>query len=144
MRTTRNPRRGSSAGFTLIEVTIALAIVGIGMATMIALTGTALRNATAADQYLEATRRAQSRLSMVGVTTPLVPGDTSGNDGGGYGWRIRVSDPSIHPDPPKVGEAPPPAIYGVDVTINWPSSHPTRQITLTTQRLGPVQGAPHE
>ena len=49
-----------AAGFTLIEVLVALAIAALGLGALMAAAGTGLGNATLADQYIEATRRAQA------------------------------------------------------------------------------------
>jgi len=124
-------------GFTLIEVMIALAIAGLGLATLIAAAGTGLGNTKLADQYIEATRRAQSRLAFVGLAAPLTPGEQSGEDGAGFFWRARISLPVAHEKSAPGGESLP-SLYTVEVTISWQSGGKVKSVTLQSQRLAPA------
>jgi prepilin-type N-terminal cleavage/methylation domain-containing protein len=131
-----------ASGFTLIEVIIALAIAGLGLGVLMAAAGTGLGQSNFADQYIEATRRAQSHLAGLGVLTPLRPGTQSGDDGGGYSWQVRTSQAAMH-----AGAAPgaaaqnPLGLYTVEVTLTWHSGMGTRSVTLRTQRLAHVSDA---
>ena len=125
-----NARADAGAqGFTLIEVLVALAIAALGLAMLMAAAGTGLNNAGLADQYIEATRRAQSRLALVGTAMPLVTSDLSGDDGGGFSWHVRISPPVVHDAPPP-GSPPAPASYTVDVVISWLNGGRTRSVAL--------------
>lgn len=128
-------RRASTRerGFTLIEVLIALAIAGLGLAALMAAASTGLGNAKRAGQYIEATRRAQSHLALIGATTPLQPGDWSGDDGAGFSWRVRIAPPAVHAAAPG-GEAAS-SIYTLEVTIGWQSGGTANSVTLQSQRL---------
>ena len=131
--------RTASKGFTLLEAMIALAIAAFGLASLMAATGTGLGNAKLAGQYIEATRRAQSHLSLIGTSMPLNPGDRSGDDGGGFSWRVRISPPLIRA---KAGPGAQslPAFYTVEVRISWQSGGSTKNVSLQSQRLGPIPG----
>ena len=129
-------RRGSPReGFTLIEVLVALAIAALGLGFLMMAAGTGLGNAGIADQYIEATRRAQSRLALLGVTAPLRPGDTSGDDGGGYSWRVRISEPAMHASGPAGGAQPALGLYTVEVTLSWRNGISVKNVSLRSQRL---------
>ena len=128
------PKSRSEPGFTLIEVIIALAIAAIGLGMLMMATGTGLTNASAADQTIEATLRAQSHLDALGTLTPLRPGVQSGSDGNGYSWRVAISEPVLHANAATPEETPP-ALYSVVVTISWPSGASARSVSLRTQRL---------
>jgi general secretion pathway protein I len=127
------------SGFTLIEVIVALAIASLGLAMLVMATGTGLTNATAAAETIEATQRARSHLDALGALTPLRPGVQSGDDGGGYSWRVAVSEPVSHASPANADETPP-ALYSVLVTIGWRSGLSVRSVSLRTQRLGHIAG----
>src|SRR5262245_58464501 len=94
---------------------------------------TGLANAELARQFIEATRRAQSHLAQVGVTTPLVPGVRSGNDGDGFSWQVRVSAPVVH-----AGSAPSQSaelgLYTVEVAVGWRSRASVRSVALRSLR----------
>jgi len=128
-----------SSGFTLIEVIVALAIAGLGLALMIAAEGTGLGNAGTADRYIAATRRAQSHLAALGIAAPLHPGQQSGDDGGGYSWRTIVSEPVLHAAGAQ-SAARVPGLYNVTVTISWRDGRSNRSVSLSSQRLAQVPG----
>jgi general secretion pathway protein I len=136
-----HPRAARSAGFTLFEVIVALAIAALGLGFLIAAAGSGLENATLADQYIEATRRAQSHLAALEVLTPLRPGEQSGDDGGGYSWRVRISQPVLHAGSAEGQAQMPSALYGVEVIIGWRSGSSARSVSLRSQRIGNVGGA---
>lgn len=129
----------SPSGFTLIEVLIALAIAALGIASLVAATGVGLGSADLAAQYVNATRRAQSRLDAVGLLQPLTPGEQSGEDGGSFFWRIRISPPASHPPQPGSGDMP--GLYEVEVDIDWRSGVGWREVSLRSERLGPLPGS---
>ncbi len=113
---------------------VALAIAALGLGALMVAARQGLGNLRTADNYIEATRRAQSRLATVGTELAVKEGDWSGDDGGGFNWRIQA-----HPVPGTDGQAtfiP----YDVVVTIGWSSEGKIKAISLQSQRLGP----PHE
>jgi len=130
----KSPGDRAHSGFTLIEVIVALAIAGLGLALMIAAAGAGLGNAGEADRYIAATRRAQSHLATLGITNTLRPGEQSGNDGGGYSWRIRVSEPALHASGTQA-RAKALGLYTIEVTISWRDGRSTRNVSLLSQRL---------
>jgi general secretion pathway protein I len=130
-----------SSGFTLIEVLVALAIAALGLGALMAAAGTGIENTTLADQYIEATRRAQSHLAATGTLTPLRAGIQSGDDGGGYYWRVRVSQPTLHAAAPGPEAQKPLGLYTVEVTLSWRSDFSTRSVSLQSQRLSTVSDA---
>jgi len=131
----RRCRRASPrAGFTLLEVVVALAIAAMGLGALMAATSQGLGNALLADRTIEATRRAQSRLAEVGKATPLVVGVLSGDDGGGYAWRIRIAPPATRDASPANG-VPALALYTVEASVSWQSGGSTRSVSLQSLRL---------
>lgn len=124
-------RGAAVSGFTLIEVLVALAIAGMGLAALLVAVNQGLGSVGSADQYIEAIRRAQSRIAAFGTEMPVAEGDWSGNDGGGFNWRTQA-----HVLPGADSKAPM-VPYGVDVTIGWQSNGQQRTVSLHSQRLGP-------
>lgn len=135
-KTQTDPRRHRSAqsGFTLIEVVVALAIAALGLSFLMAAASTGLGNASLADQYIEATRRAESHLAELGVTAPLHQGVRAGDDGNGYSWRSQISPPKFDAPPTSEGAAPL-GLYAVEVTISWQSLGSIRSVSLRSQRV---------
>ena len=131
-RADRRQRRCN--GFTLFEVVIALAIAAVGLTFLMAAAGTGLNNAKLADQFIEATRRAQSHLAQVGVTSPLIPGIQSGDDGGGYSWRVRVSSPVLHAETAQKADQPNLGLYTIEVAISWNSGDSIKSVAVRSLR----------
>jgi general secretion pathway protein I len=126
----------NAAGFTLFEVVIALVVASLGMALLLTAASQGLGNAQTADRYLEATRRAQSHLAEIGVTTPLTPGESSGDDRDGFIWRTRISPPLLHAAATGKSDAKPLALYAVEATVSWREGAQQREVTLQSKRLG--------
>jgi general secretion pathway protein I len=122
----------ASAGFTLIEVLVALAIAALGLALLVAATGSGLQSATVADQYIKATGQAQSRLAQVGRTIPLRKGDYSGAEENGFHWRVQIAAPMSPP-----GAGPRTALYPVTVTESWPNGARQTRVSFYSERVGP-------
>jgi prepilin-type N-terminal cleavage/methylation domain-containing protein len=128
-------RAAGRSGFTLIEVLVALVVAAIGLGFFLAATGVGLQNVGIADQYVQATRRAQSRLAQVGLTVPLKQGNYSGNDGDGFRWQVNIAQPLKHAQ----GSSAPslPELYPIDVRVRWRSGVSWREVSLRSERIGP-------
>jgi general secretion pathway protein I len=134
----KNPA-GRQGGFTLIEVLVALAIMALGMGSLLAAVSTGLANTRAARQYVEATRLAQSHLAAIGSATPLVAGVQSGDDGQGFTWQVRVSAPLAHDAPPAKGQTQL-LLYTCEAVVSWRSGGLRKSIAIQSQRTGGGRG----
>ncbi len=137
-------------GFTLLEVVVAFLIAALALAALLQGSTGGLQNARTAAHYGEAIARAQSRLAALSAT--LQPGEQSGDDGGGFTWRVVVRPgPSVAvprpPAAPRPGTALPvnrqpngavdrTVLYDVSVAITWRTDGAARQVALSTRRLG--------
>ncbi len=119
------------AGFTLLEALIAFAIAALALAALLQGALTGLRAAQAATRTEEALARARSRLAAL-EATPIAPADRSGDDGGGFAWRLRVV-----PAATSGGLT----LYNVTVAVGWRDGGTPREVRLETQRLGPAAGS---
>lgn len=128
-------------GFTLIEVLVAFLIAALALAALTQGVGGGLRSAQIAAHTQEALSRARSRLAATAITPPQT-GTTSGPDGGGYTWQTTIRQTAISPKPPSETDADtthPAALYTITTTITWSLDGPSRQISLTTQKLADPQ-----
>ena len=123
---------GRTSGFTLIEVLVALAIAGLGLGLLMAATGSGLESSVAAGRHARATSHAQSRLAQIGLSLPLKRGDTSGDEGDGFRWRVHIGDPLAH------GNGGGMALYPVTVTESWQSGAQQKKLSLYSERIGPL------
>jgi general secretion pathway protein I len=77
------------AGFTLIEVLVALAVVAMALAAIGSLTATTARGSRAIDQRLALVETARLIATALPDRGDLAPGSLSG-DLAGYRWRVDV------------------------------------------------------
>ncbi len=123
-------RDASRAGFTLLEVLIAFAVLSMTLIAAYQLLGTGLRGSERAERVNFALLAAESKLAEIGGSVPLRAGRSGGALGGGYRWRAEVRrrrEPSAAPE-----SALPVATYEVSVTVSWGAAG---AVTLDTLRL---------
>ncbi len=127
----------AKSGFTLLEVVVALAIAALALVGLFQAGSGGLFAADTAARAEEAVQRAQSHLAAIGRDAALVAGDSDGDDGGGYRWRLRVQPIATRP----VGTADNlPAttitLFDVEVGVSWHARGHDRAVVLKTLRLG--------
>ena len=85
--TIRSGRR--DAGFTLIEVLVALAIIAVALTAIGSLVATTVRGTRALDTHLTLVETARAIVTALPDRDALKPGTFSGETGG-HRWRIDV------------------------------------------------------
>jgi general secretion pathway protein I len=80
-------RRAGTAGFTLIEVLVAIAVLAVVLGAIGAVVGTTVRGIRSVDRRLPLLETAQSLLAALPAREALQPGTQSGASGE-YRWRI--------------------------------------------------------
>jgi general secretion pathway protein I len=78
-------------GFTLLEVLVAFAILGISLGVLLQTFATGLRNTALAEEYTLATLHAESVLAAIGIEEPLQEGSLQGEIDDKFSWRASVS-----------------------------------------------------
>ena len=136
MMRSRLGRGSNPCGFTLLEVTIAVAIAGLALVTMFQAGSTGLFAANSAARVDEAVERAQSHLAAFGRADTVAPGDSEGDDGGGYHWRLRARQVAAQGSSQAEQTAPATSLYDVEVIISWRGWGSTRSVVLHTRRIG--------
>lgn len=128
----RGLRKGE-AGFTLVEVIVALAILSLGLSVLLGSISGSLRRTANAARMAEAGALAQSLLAKVGTDLPIRPDDSFGQFPNGYRWHVRMQ--------PYGGarerEAWPVGAYQISTEVEWEEGTGRRSYALTTLRLGP-------
>lgn len=83
----RRQRPAGTAGFTLIEVLVAIAVLAVVLGAIGAVVGTTVRGIRSVDRRLPLLETAQSLLAALPAREALQPGTQSGASGE-YRWRI--------------------------------------------------------
>jgi general secretion pathway protein I len=129
-------------GFTLLEVIVALIIAGTAAAVLFEAVGSGLHASQTASMYDQAIVRAKSRLAAATQGTKLTTGDWSGNDGGGFRWRLHVApvaSASLRPSGlvgPRGASSIAVVLYSVSVWVGWNDGGTERDVRLDTQQVG--------
>lgn len=119
------PHPERERGFTLLEVLVAFIIAALASVLLYRAGFDGAAADSAAARYQQAVVRAQSRLASIGPLTALQPETLSGDDGGGFHWRVTVA---LLASRGRLG------LYAVRVSEGFGD----RQVTLVTQKLGPT------
>jgi general secretion pathway protein I len=121
-------------GFTLIEVLVALAIVGLALGAIASVFSNGLSVHETVSGAEAALAVAEEQLAL--AATSLHPGASNGTYGGRFAWRATVApytDPSDQsPDAPTTL----PQLYRVAVSVAWQDGRHNRALSLSTLRLG--------
>jgi general secretion pathway protein I len=126
-----------SAGFTLLEVVVALAIAGLALVGLFEAGSGGLFAVDTAARAEEAVERARSHLAAIGRNAAMTQGESQGDDGGGFHWKIRVQPLASRTMPsPDAAAAMAIALYAVEVDITWEEKGKQQAVVLKTLRLG--------
>jgi general secretion pathway protein I len=130
-------RAPAEAGFTLLEVVVALAIAALALVALFQAGSGGLFSVDTAARAQEALQRAQSHLAAVGRDATLIEGNSSGDDGGGYRWQLRVQPVTQRQGVAEDGvTAQTTTLFDVEVAISWRTRGHERAVVLRTLRLG--------
>lgn len=123
----------SEAGFTLVEVIVALAMLSIGLGVVLGVISSSLRQAAKAERMAEAGSLAQSLMAEVGVDIQIKPEARDGQFPHGYRWRLKMQP---YGDA-REREEWPVGVYAISTEVEWDDGAQPRSYALTTLRLGP-------
>jgi general secretion pathway protein I len=127
--------RRQQAGFTLVEVIVALAMLSIGLTVLLGLISSSLRQAADAERMAEAGSLAQSLMAEIGVDLPISLQERDGHFANGYRWHLKMSPYGNAQEQ----EEWPIGVYTISAEVEWRDSERRRSYALTTLRLGPRQ-----
>lgn len=125
----------AQSGFTLIEVLVALAILGISLAVLMHVFSESLHRSRESQAEMTASTLAQSLLADVGHSVPLRPGDTKGELPNGYSWQLHIAPYGSDEDRQswQMGA------LAISASVNWNDGGQTHSMTLTTLRVAPKE-----
>jgi general secretion pathway protein I len=145
-------RRRSEAGFTLLEVLVALVIAALALGVMFSAVLGGLRTAAVADHLQEALVLARSHLAeaqvAVGSGKIVAQSEQQGDDGHGFHWTVQIRPTASvaiarNPDAPPGAGASHSTLFAIAVTEFWAGDGGHRQVQLDSAKLagGPPAGA---
>jgi prepilin-type N-terminal cleavage/methylation domain-containing protein len=120
----------SSRGFTLLEVLVATAILGIAVAVVLQLFSANLRALSLSEDYVSATKRAEAKMREILDNATLA--ETSFSETTGDGYRIDVSVTSAIEERT---ENLPVKLLEISLTVHWTKGLKERSLSLKTMKL---------
>ncbi|MBU6462911.1 MAG: type II secretion system protein [Bradyrhizobium sp.] len=121
-----------NAGFTLVEVIVALAMMSAGLTLLLSLVSNGLARAASARQMAEAGLLIQSLMDRIGPEFAVESSERSGEYPYGYRWHLKVSRYGDG----KNGHGSPVTLYAVSAEVEWNDHGVERSYKLSTLRLG--------
>jgi general secretion pathway protein I len=131
--------RRRAAGFTLIEVILAFALLALGLTILLGILSGATKQVRWADDAGRAAMHAQTLIAQQGVGAPLEQGHKEGDfEQGRYRWTLDVEpwrDPSIVSDNPQPEDPNAAKMYALDLQMQWGDGTPRNRLRIQTLRL---------
>ena len=130
-------------GFTLIEVVVAVAILGIALTVIIQLFAGGLRLARASKEYTRAVNYANAKMEEINSQQTLEEGITEGEFDETFHWRVTVNKVNLLPvnlPEDKPSEVKPPIqLFKVKMDVVWKPGSKERSASVETYRALKVQ-----
>ena len=123
---------GRDGGFTLLEVLVAFIVLAVSLGMAFEIFSTGLRGVEASAARTAAVLHTESVLASAGAEDALSEGDSAGEFGDGYGWRLSVRRFQLDEEGVETPNLP--LAFVVRVTVDRAD---TPGVTLTTLRLAP-------
>lgn len=124
------PPPSRCAGFTLLEVLVAVAILGIAVAVILQLFAADLRAISVSGNYVDATAKAEAKMREVLDDNALAEGSSSEMTNDGY--RIDVSVTKALGDRT---ENLPVMLLDISLTVHWTKGTKERALSLRTMKM---------
>jgi general secretion pathway protein I len=134
-------------GFTLIEIVVAMAILGVGLTVIIELFAGGLRLGRTSEEFSKAVSLARMKLEEVSLNPVLQEGSETGEFDKNFRWQVDVKKMDILPleRPPEF--LPLVEFYRLKVDVLWKSGSKERITGIETYKTmqavapGPGEGA---
>jgi general secretion pathway protein I len=140
MQQRNRPNRKFCRGFTLIEVVVALAILGVGLAVIIELFSGGLRLGRTSEEYTKATNYARMKMEEIASQKNIEEGMGEGEFDDAFHWQVNVKKIDILPIEKNPDFKPPVELFQVKVNILWKSGSKERSTTIESYKVNKLGG----
>ena len=132
---TRHARLKNRDGFTLMEVLVAMAILGIGLAILLELFSGGLRSARVSEEYTRALWYGKAKMEEMLTAKDLSEGVTEDTFDSHFSWKSEVTkaNPSVGQEG-SVNATLPVDLYKVTVMVTWQSGQGQRSLEMESLR----------
>jgi general secretion pathway protein I len=121
-------------GFTLIEVVIALAVLGIGLTVIMELFSGGLRLGRISQEYTKAMNFASLKMEEIVTQKTIEAGEGEGEFDKTYRWQTGIEKVDILPYDKGTEFKPPVDLYHIRVNVLWNSGSKERSASLESYK----------
>ena len=121
-------------GFTLIEVLVAVAILGVGLTVIIELFSGGLRLGRASEEYTKAVNYARIKMEEIAVKPTIKEGSEEGEFDETFRWQVEVKKVEILPIENKPDFKPPAQFFQVRINVIWKSGSKEKSTHIESYR----------
>jgi general secretion pathway protein I len=124
----------STTGFTLIEIVIALAILGIGLTVIMELFSGGLRLARTSEEYTRAMGYARIKMEEITSKQDIQEGADEGDFDKTFRWQVDVKKIDFLPSDKNPDLKPPIDLFQIKINVLWKSGSKERSASLETYK----------
>ena len=117
---------GRSAGFSLLEMVVAISILALALASLYQAASGATRNVRTDEKYAYAVELAQSVLAN-NAMVPLSGVSAQGETAGGFRWRVNTRPVNLQRTSLPRG-----SLHEIEVGVSWVDGGKKREIVLNS------------
>lgn len=129
--TGRGPITSARHGFSLVEMLVALAVMGLALSVLYQSAAGSTRGSVVSSELSQALALAESTLED--FSSQLTIGKQEQGQFGGFRWQATASSiDSLRSQTPDAAGESPALLALVTVTVSWPSGSGSREVVLTT------------
>lgn len=121
---------GTSAGFTLLEIMIALVIISIGIVAVVSLSRTNLKGLERADDQIESSMRAAAKMREILSQSSFKNKSWSETDDAGYTYDVRIDEVMKERT-----DSLPVVMNEITLTASWVHGENRKKIVLKTAKV---------
>jgi len=126
---------GQNKGFTLVEVIIALAILGIGLTVIIEIFTGGLRLAKISEEYTKAMNLGRMKMEEIAYKPKVEEGTSEGEFDDSYHWQVQIKKTDLLPVEKDSDFKPPIELFQVRIDVYWKSGSKQRSASLECYRV---------
>ena len=130
----RSKNNRGDKGFTLIEVVIALAILGIGLTVIMELFSGGLRLGRVSEEYTKAMNYASVKMEEIANQKTIEEGEDEGEFDKTYRWKIGIEKTDILPGDRGTEFKPPADFYHIRISVFWKSGSKDKSASLESYK----------
>ncbi|MFH1756609.1 MAG: type II secretion system protein [Pseudomonadota bacterium] len=128
-------RRTSERGFTLIEVVVALAILGVGLIVIIELFSGGLRLGRTSAEYTQAIGYARLKMEDITLARQLTEGIEEGEFDKNFRWQLEVKKVEVLPLEEAADIGLPIELYRIKMNVLWKSGSQERSAVIESLKV---------